>query len=206
MVLTRHQVSKDSELLALRHENAVPRRQTGRVHYQPGDRLWLAALSRLVPRRRRGQVLAVTPATLLTRHRRLAAREWDYTSRRRPGRPSTAAATRKLVTGIATGNPGWGHRRMHGEVARLGHPIAASTVWRILRDAGIGPASRRSGPTRKQLLTVQARGILAVDFVHVDTVLLRRLYARSSSSPHPPRPPGRHHRAPGRRAGNAGGA
>ena len=177
MVLTRHRVSKDAELLVLRHENAVLRRQTGRVRYQPGDRLWLASLSRLVPRCRWGEVFAVTPATLLTWHRRLVTRRWDYTSRRRPGRPSTAAAIRKLVVRMATDNPTWGHRRVQGELVRLGHPIAASTVWQILHDAGIGPASRRSGPTWKQFLTAQARGILAVDFVHVDTVLLRRLYA-----------------------------
>ena len=90
MVLTRHQVSKDAELLVLRHETAVLRRQISRVRYQPGDRLWLAALSRLVPRRRWGQVFTVTPATLLAWHRRLVARKWDYTSRRRPGRPSSA--------------------------------------------------------------------------------------------------------------------
>jgi hypothetical protein len=104
-VLTRHQVSKDAELLVLRHENAVLRRQIGRVRYQPGDRLWLAEMSRLVPRRRWGEVFTVTPATLLAWHRRLVARKWDYTSRRRPGRPSTAAAIRKLVIGIATDNP-----------------------------------------------------------------------------------------------------
>ena len=80
MVLARREVSKDAELLVLRHENAVLRRQIGRVRYQPGDRLWLAALSRLVPRRRRGEVFAVTPATLLAWHRRLAARKWDYMS------------------------------------------------------------------------------------------------------------------------------
>ena len=170
-------VSKDAELLVLRHENTVLRRQIGRVRYQPGDRLWLAALSRLVPRRRWGEVFAVTPATLLAWHRRLVARKWDYASRRRPGRPSTAAAIRKLVIRIATDNPAWGHRRVQGELVRLGHPIAASTVWQILHDAGIGPAPRRSGPTWKQFLAVQARGIIAADFVHVDTVLLRRLYA-----------------------------
>ncbi len=81
-MLTRHRASKDAELLVLRHENAVLRRQVSRVRYQPGDRLWLAALSRLVPRRRWGQVFAVTPATLLAWHRRLVARKWDYTSRR----------------------------------------------------------------------------------------------------------------------------
>jgi len=176
-VLTRHQVSKDAELLVLRHENAVLRRQIGRVRYEPGDRLWLAALSRLVPRHRWGEVFIMTPATLLAWHRRLVARKWDYTSRRRPGRPSTAAAIRKLVIRVATENPTWGHRRVQGELVRLGHPIAASTVWHILHDAGIGPAPRRTGPTWKQFLAAQACGIIAVDFVHVDTVLLHRLYA-----------------------------
>jgi transposase len=123
------------------------------------------------------EVLAVTPATLLAWHRRLVTRKWDYTNRRRPGRPSTAAAIRKLVIRIAIDNPAWGHRRVQGELVKLGHRIAASTVWQILHDAGIGPAPRRTGPTWKQFLTAQARGILAVDFVHVDTVLLRRLYA-----------------------------
>jgi transposase InsO family protein len=177
MVLARRRVSKDAELLVLRHENAVLRRQISRVRYQPGDRLWLAALSRLIPRRRWGEVFAVTPATLLAWHRRLVTRRWDYTSRRRPGRPPTAAAIRKLVIRIATDNPAWGHRRVQGELVKLGHPIAASTVWQILHDARIDPAPRRSGPTWKQFLTAQACGILAADFVHVDTVLLRRLYA-----------------------------
>jgi putative transposase len=177
MVLTRHPMPQGVELLVLRHENAVLRRQVGRVRYEPGDRLWLAALSRLVPRRRWGEVFAVTPATLLAWHRRLVAHKWDYSSRRRLGRPSTAAAIRKLVIRIATDNPGWGHRRVQGELVRLGHPIAASTVWQILHDAGIGPAPRRSGPTWKQFLTAQARGVLAADFVHVDSVLLRRIYA-----------------------------
>ncbi len=94
MVLARHEVSKDAELLVLQHENTVLRRQVSRVRYQPDDRLWLAALSRLIPRRRWGEVFAMTPATLLTWHRRLAARKWDYTSRRGPGRPFTAAAIR----------------------------------------------------------------------------------------------------------------
>jgi len=177
MMLTQRQVSKDAELLVPRHENAVLRRQISRVRYQPGDRLWLSALSRLIPRRRRGEVFAVTPATLLAWHRRLVARKWDHTSRRGPGRPSTTAAIRRLVIRIATGNPGWGHRRAQGELVKLGHPIAASTVWQILHDAGIDPAPRRTGPTWRQFLTAQARGIIAADFAHVDTVLLRRIYA-----------------------------
>ena len=155
-VLARHRVSRDAELLVLRHENAVLRRQVGRVRYEPGDRLWLAALSRLVPRRRWGEAFPVTPATLLAWHRRLVARKWDYASRRRPGRPSAAAVIRKLVIRIATENPGWGHRRVQGELVRLGHRIAASTVWQILHDAGIGPAPRRAGPTWKQFLAAQA--------------------------------------------------
>jgi len=108
LVLTRREASKDTELLVLRHENAVLRRQIGRARYQPADRLWLAALSRLIPRHRWGDVFAVTPATLLAWHRRLVARKWDYASRRRPRRPPTAAATRKLVIRMATDNPTWG--------------------------------------------------------------------------------------------------
>ena len=155
-VLTRRQMSKDAELLVLRHENAVLRRQVSRVRYHPADRLWLAALSRLIPRHQWSEVFTVTPATLLAWHRRLVARKWDYTSRRGPGRPSTAAAIRKLVIRIATENPAWGHRRVQGELVRLGHPIAASTVWQILHDAGIDPAPRRTGPTWKQFVTAQA--------------------------------------------------
>ena len=118
-----------------------------------------------------------TPRLALPAGRKLVARKRDYTNRRRPGRPSTAAAIRELVIGMATDNPAWGHRRVQGELVKLGHQIAASTVWQILHDAGIDPATRRNGPTWKQSLTAQARGILAVDFVHVDTVLLQRIYA-----------------------------
>ena len=103
-------------------------------------------------------MFAVTPATLLAWHRRLVTRKWDHTSRR-PGRPSIAAAIRKLVIRIATDNPTWGHRRVQGELVKLGHPIASSTVWQILHAAGIDPAPRRTGPTWKQFLTAQARGI-----------------------------------------------
>ena len=96
MVLARREVSNDAELLVLRHENAVLRRQIGQVRYQPGDRLWLAALSRLIPRRRWAEVFAVTPATLLAWHRRLVSRKWDYTSRGvqggRPRQPPSASS------------------------------------------------------------------------------------------------------------------
>jgi hypothetical protein len=121
-VLTRRQAAKDAELLVVRHENAVLRRQVSRVRYRPADRLWLAALSRLVPRRRWSEVFMVTPATLLAWHRRLVARKWDYTGRRRPGRPSTAAAIKNLVIRIATENPAWGHRRVQGRAGQARPP------------------------------------------------------------------------------------
>jgi len=177
MVLARREVSKDAELLVLQHENAVLRRQISRVRYQPADRLWLAALSWLIPRRRWGEVFAVTPATLLAWHRRLVTRKWDYTNRRRPGRPSTAAAIRRLVIRMAKDNPGVGapararRTRQTRPPDRRFHRVA-DPACRWDR-----PAPRRTGPTWKQFLTAQARGILAADFVHVDTVLLRSIYA-----------------------------
>ena len=177
VVLVRRDLSKDAELLVLRHENTVLRCQVSRVHYRPVDRVWLTALSRLVRRRRWAVVFSVTPATILAWHRRLVSRKWDYTARRRSGRPPTATAIKKLVIRMATENPTWGHRRVQGELVRLGHRIAASTVWQILHDAGLDPAPRRSGPTWRQFLSAQAKAVLAVDFVHVDTVLLTRLYA-----------------------------
>jgi transposase InsO family protein len=176
-VLLRRDLSKDAELLVLRHENTVLRRQVARVHYTPTDRAWLAALSRLVPRRRWAEVFSVAPATILAWHRKMVSRRWDYTARRQPGRPPTSAAIKNLVIRMATENPAWGHRRVQGELVRLGHRIAASTVWQILHDAGLDPAPRRSGPNWRQFLTAQAKAVLAVDFVHVDTVFLRRIYA-----------------------------
>jgi transposase len=174
-VLMRRELGKDAELLVLRHENAVLRRQVARVRYTPVDRVWLAALSRLVPRRHWAKVFSVTPATILAWHRRLAARKWDYTARRRPGRPPTAAAIKNLVVRMATENPSWGHRRVQGELVRLGHRIAASTVWQILHDVGVDPAPRRSGPTWRQFLTAQARAVLAVDLLHVETCGVRKI-------------------------------
>ncbi|MEV0701037.1 hypothetical protein AB0I53_24420 [Saccharopolyspora sp. NPDC050389] len=177
-VLLRRHTSRDAELLVLRHENAVLRRQLkGPVRYEPADRFWFAALSALIPRRRWREVFPVTPGTLLAWHRRFIAAKWDYTERRdRTGRPPTRAALKKLILQLARENARWGHRRIQGELARLGHRIAASTVWEILNAAGIDPAPRRSGPTWREFLTAQAEGIIAADFLHVDTVLGRRLY------------------------------
>ena len=176
-VLMQRDLSKDAELLVLRHENTVLRRQVTRVRYTPADRAWLAALSRLLPRRRWAAVFPVTSTTILAWHRQMVSRKWDYTAGHQPGRPSTAAAIKKLVMRMAHDNPTWGHRRVQGELVRLGHRIAASTVWQILHDAGINPAPHRAGPTWRQFLTAPAKAVLAVDFVHVDTVFLTRIYA-----------------------------
>ncbi|WP_323181309.1 integrase core domain-containing protein [Streptomyces sp. NBC_00154] len=135
-------------------------------------------MSSLIPRRRWSGVFPVTPGALLAWHRGLITKKWDYSDRRRrTGRPPTAAALKKLVLRLAQENPRWGHRRIQGELARLGHPIAPSTVWEILHAAGIGPAPRRTGPSWREFLSTQAEGIIAADFFHVDTVTGRRLYA-----------------------------
>jgi transposase InsO family protein len=93
-----------------------------------------------------------------------------------PGRPPVPDEVRALVEELARQNPRWGYRRIHGELTKLGVTIAPSTVYEILRAAGIDPAPRRAGPTWRQFLAAQAAGIMAVDFLHVDTVLLKRLY------------------------------
>ena len=134
----------------------------------------VSALSRLLPVNLR-RLRLVSPRTLLRWHARLVARRWTY-PRRQPGRPATSPTVRALVLRMARENPRWGYRRIQGELVGLGHPIAASTVWAILKKAGLDPAPRRSGPTWRQFLTAQAHAILAVDFAHVDTVFLRRLY------------------------------
>ena len=166
--------TKDVEILVLRHEVAVLRRHNPRPKLSWLDRAVLSALSRLLPPRLR-RLRLVSHRTLLRWHAQLVARRWTY-PRRQPGRPPIARPIRALVLQMARENPTWGYRRIHGELVGLGHRIAGSTVWKILRDAGIDPAPLRSGPTWRQFLTAQAHAILAVDFAHVDTVLLRRLY------------------------------
>jgi hypothetical protein len=165
--------SQDVELLVLRHENAVLRRHVGSVRQTSIDRLWLAALSWLLPRQCWAQVFAVTPATLLAWHRKLGpANGTTAYGTTAPGADRDARrprALRELVVRMATENPSWGHRRIQGQLVRLGHHIASSTVWRIPHAAGIGPAPRRAGPRWTQFLSQQAKGILAVDFLHIDT-------------------------------------
>ena len=132
VVLFRRDLSKDAELLVLRHENAVLRRHVGRARYEPVDRAWLAALARLIPRRRWSEVFPVTPATLLAWHRKLTAKKYDTSKRRKPGRPPTAQSIARLAVRLAKENPLWGHRRIHGELTKLGITVAPSTIWEIL--------------------------------------------------------------------------
>ena len=170
----RGQSAKDVELMVLRHEVMVLRRQVSRPALQPADRMLLAALSRRLPRDRWG-IFFVTPATLLRWHRDLVARRWTY-PRRRQGRPSVGRELRELVLRLAAENPTWGHRRIQGELANLGPPVAPSTVWSILNRAGVDPAPRRSSPTWREFLQAQAASVLACDFFTVDTIALQRIY------------------------------
>jgi len=172
-LLTRSGASKDAEILVLRHQLAVLRRQVARPRPSWADRAVQAALSRVVPRSRWPR-LFVTPETVLGWHRDLIRRR--RTVPHRGGRPPTQPTIRQLVLRMAADNPGWGYRRIHGELVGLGHRLAPSTVWLILKRAGIDPAPRRSRQTWRQFLAAQAGSILACDFAHVDTVLLDRLY------------------------------
>ena len=168
--------AKDAEILLLRHQVAVLQRQVKKPGLSWADRAVLAALARVLPGSQLRQLrLIISPRTLLRWHAHLIRRHWTY-PRRAPGRPRTAKPVRALVLEMARDNPGWGYRRIHGELTGLGYTLAPSTVWQILKDAGIDPAPRRSGQTWRAFLQAQAKTILAVDFLHVDTVFLRRLY------------------------------
>jgi putative transposase len=172
-LLARSSAAKDVELLMLRHEVAVLGRQVTRPRLDWADRAVLAGLPRLLPRPSWNR-LFVQPETLLGWHRDLVRRRWSYPHRR--GRPAVSAELRALVVRLARENPTWGYRRIHGELCRLGYRIGASTVWSILQRAGVEPAPKRSALTWRQFLRAQAKGVLAVDFFTVDTVLLQRLY------------------------------
>ena len=171
----RSDASKDVEILVLRHELSVLRRQVTRPRPRLADRAVLAALSAALPRVR-WPVFFVQPKTLLRWHRELVARKRAPSTTKLPGRPPTAQMVRELVRRFATENPDWGYRRIQGELTGLGHRVAPSTVWQILPRAGFDPAPRRAGPTWREFLTAQASTIVACDFFTVDTVFLRRLY------------------------------
>jgi putative transposase len=176
MVLRRRsEREKEIEILLLRHQLRVLERQVARPTLTPGDRALLAAFSRVVPRRAWKTSLFVTPATLLRWHRDLVACRWTY-PHRRPGRPPTPAEVRALVVRLARENPGWGYRRIQGELVGLAVKLAASTVWTILKEAGIEPAPKRLEQNWSEFLRQQAASVLECDFLTVDTLFLKRFY------------------------------
>ena len=166
----RQETWKTAEILILRHQLAIlQRHQPRRPRINWADRALLATLVSLIPRgRRQGLRLLVTPDTVLRWHRDIIRRSWAALSRHgKTGRPATRRNLKALVVRLARENPEWGYRRIHGELSGLGVKVAASTVWEILRNAGIDPAPRRTGPGWLQFLRSQAEAILACDFFTV---------------------------------------
>ena len=166
---------KDIELLVLRHELEILRRQVARPKLGTVDRALLAAAACHLPRSSRG-VLLVTPRTLLRWHRALVRRSWRQPRGRR-GRPRLSAELRELVLRLARENPRWGHRRIHGELAKLGFRVSPTSIRRLLAQARMEPAPRRGGPSWREFLRAQAASIVACDFFTVESVCVRRYYA-----------------------------
>jgi transposase InsO family protein len=166
--------AKEAEILLLRHQLAVLRRQVGRPRFSWTDRALVAALARLVPRERWAAFL-ITPETILRWHRALIRRRWTY-PHRRPGCPPLSEETVELIFRLARENPRWGYLRIVGELKKIGVSVSKTSVAAVLRRHGLPPAPRRAGPTWSEFLSAQAKGIVATDFFHVDTVFLRRYY------------------------------
>jgi transposase InsO family protein len=167
----RDEAWKSAEILLLRHQLTVLQRQTpARPKMTSADRALIAALVELIPKRRHASLrLIITPETVLRWRRDVLCRRWAAkTQHKRPGRPATHHNITRLVVRLARENPGWGYRRIHGELAGLGIRVAPSTVWKILTNAGLPPAPRRGGPTWAQFLHAQAEAMLATDFFTVD--------------------------------------
>jgi transposase InsO family protein len=174
VLLARSDAAKDLEILVLRHQLTVLRRQIPRPRLEPADHAVLAAVSRALPRARWSCFL-VTPQTLLRWHRRLVAGAWTY-PHRGGGRPPLDEHVQQLIVRLATENPRWGYQRIKGELLHLGVQVSATAIRETLRRHGLDPAPRRTPTTWRRFLRQQAAGILACDFFTVDTVWLRRLY------------------------------
>jgi putative transposase len=173
-LLARGDAAKDLEILVLRHQLTVLRRNTPRPRLEPADRALLAAISRALPRAR-WSCFIVKPETLLRWHRQLVNGAWTY-PHRGPGRPPLDPEVQQLIVRLATENPRWGYQRIRGELLRLGVQASATAIRATLRRHGLDPAPRRASTTWRAFLRQQAAGILACDFFTVDTVWLRRLY------------------------------
>ncbi|MFE9067172.1 integrase [Streptomyces violaceusniger] len=175
LLLGRPTAVNNAEILALRHEVAVLRRKVGRSRLSWADRAVLSALARHLPSVLRCHRL-VTPGTLLTWHRRLVRWKWRRTTVG-PGRPPLQEETVALIQRLARENPAWGYVRIQGELRRLGHRVAAATIPRVLRRSGLPPAPQRaSQQTWRSFVRSQAHTLLAGDFMHVDTVFLKRVH------------------------------
>ena len=199
-LLGRGQAYKDAEIMVLRHEIAVLRRQVSRPRPDWADRAILAALARQLPAALRAHRL-VTPSTLLAWHRRLITAN----GRTRTGRPRISSDIRDLVLRLARENPAQGYRRVHGELCRFGYYISAATVRRILR-TGRRPALRNVDTSWRAFLRAQARGLLACDFFHVDTVFLQPVRAIRHGGPDPAGAYPRRDGSPGRRVDRPAGS
>jgi putative transposase len=173
-LLARGDAAKDLEILVLRHQLTVLRRNTPRPRLEPADRALLAAISRALPRAR-WSCSIVKPETLLRWHRQLVKGAWTY-PHRGPGRPPLDPQVQQLIVRLATENPRWGYQRISGELLRLGVQASATAIRATLGRHGLDPAPRRASTTWRAFLHQPAAGILACDFFTVDTVWLRRLY------------------------------
>ena len=169
------EIDNEIELLVLRHQLAVLRRQTERPRLCRRDRLFMAAMSSLLPRVRWSSFL-VSPQTLLRWHRELVRRKWTCRRGSIGGRPPLDREVRELILRMARENPRWGCPRIKGELAKLGISASASSIRCLLRTSGLGPAPRRSGPTWGAFVRSQAQAIMAMDFFTVETAWLRTLY------------------------------
>jgi transposase InsO family protein len=167
------QRDRELEILVLRHQVKVLKRKAGRPRLRRRDRLFLAAAARLLPRQR-WSCFIVTPATLLAWHRELVKRKWTY-RRRRSGRPPLDGEICRLIVRMAKDNPRWGYVRIQGELRKLGLRLGASSIKRLLRREGLGPAPRRA-PSWGEFLRSQAAGIWACDFFTVETAFLKTLH------------------------------
>ncbi len=174
LLLARSRRSKELEILLLRHELAILRRQTGRPHLTRVDRALLAALSRSLPRRAWTN-FPVKPETLLAWHRKLVARRWTY-AHKKPGRPPLEPSLRTLILRLARENPQWGYRRIVGELKGLGVTVSPTSVRKVLLAAGLQPAPARARSSWRAFLRQQAASALACDFLTVETAFLQRIY------------------------------
>jgi hypothetical protein len=174
VLVGRCEQAKELEILVLRHEVSILRRQVRQPRYEPHDRLLLAAFSRVLPRPS-WSAFSMRPETLLHWHRRPVARSWTY-PQRRPGRPPINRDVREVILRLARENPSWGYLRIVGELRKLGVRVSATSVRNILTNAGVPPAPQRDRQSWRCFLRAHGESILACDFCTVDT-------ACSSSSP-----------------------